>query len=236
MTGNGKASAAGREPCCNDHLRAARERKDILAMQVLAPLSPAYLPWSVSAMRPSGVVAVLNEIVVNRRRAIVELGSGVSSFFIGRLLQYRGGRLWTVEHDERWADLVEEELRGQALDDVVTVVRAPLRASPPGWPGEDGGWYEQGKLTETIGDGPVDLLVIDGPPAYLAEREHSRYPAVPFFAPMLADDYAIILDDVDRPGEQDIMAHWERQLGITFERRLYNGGIGIGRPQPAFTV
>src|SRR5690348_1292072 len=118
MTSNGRA-AVRQEPCCDDHLRAARERKDILAMQALAPLSLAYLPWSVSAMRPSGVVAVLNEIFVNQRRAIVELGSGVSSFYIGRLLQYRGGRLWTVEHDEHWAGLVEKELEGQALDDVV---------------------------------------------------------------------------------------------------------------------
>ena len=205
-------------------------------MQVLAPLSSSYLPWTVSAMRPSGVVAVLNEITVSQRRMIVELGSGVSSFYIGRLLQRRGGRLWTVEHDERWADLVERELRDQALDGVVTVVRAPLTASSLGWPGEETGWYELDKLRETIGDGLVDLLIVDGPPAYQARRQHSRYPAAGFFAPMLADDYAIILDDIHRPGEQDIMGRWELELDITFERRGDNGRIGIGRPRPAFTV
>jgi hypothetical protein len=229
---NARASAVDGD----DHLRAARDRKDLLAMQMLAPLSPAYLPWTVSAMRPSGVVAVLNEIFVNQRRVIVELGSGVSSFYIGRLLQRRGGRLWTVEHDERWADLVEQELSTQALDGVVTVIRAPLTAWSPGWPGEDARWYELDRLTEAIGDRRIDLLVIDGPPAYQAGREHSRYPAVPFFGPMLADDYAVILDDVYRPGEQDIMERWERELGIIFERRLTNGRVGIGRPRPAFTV
>jgi hypothetical protein len=236
VTNNAEASAASWERCWDDHLRASRERKDLLAMQMLAPLSSTYLPWTVSAMRPSGVVVVLNEIAVNGRQSIVELGSGVSTFYIGRLLQRLGGRLWTMEHDERWADQVDQELRRQALDDVVTVIRAPLTPSSPGWPGEDGKWYERGKLTETIAGGPVDLLLVDGPPAYLAGREHSRYPAVPFFAPMLADDYAIILDDASRQGEQDIMERWERQLSITFERRLINGGIGIGRSRPAFTV
>jgi len=204
-------------------------------MQVLAPLSSTYMPWSVSAMRPSGVVAVLNEITVNRRQSIVELGAGISSFYIGRLLQRRGGHLWTVEHDEDWADRVAGELAKEGLDEVVTMVRAPLTPTSAGW-GEHATWYEPDRLTDTIAGRSIDLLLIDGPPAYQAGKEHVRYPALPFFAPMLADDYAIILDDIHRVGEQDIMERWERQFGVTFERRLVRGSIGIGRARPAFTI
>ncbi|MBE1489494.1 class I SAM-dependent methyltransferase [Plantactinospora soyae] len=205
-------------------------------MQALAPLSSTYLPWTVSAMRPSGVVAVLNEIVVNRRRAVLELGGGVSSFYLGRLLRNRGGHLWTVEHDERWADLLEQDLVGEGLDGVVTVIRAPLTPIPCGWPGEDAVWYERERLMGALAQVPVDLLVIDGPPAYQTGQEHSRYPAVPLLSPTLADDYAIVLDDINRPGEQEIMRCWEEQFELTFERRIVDGGIGIGRPRPAYTV
>ena len=107
------------------------QRNDLLAMQALAPLSLTYLPWSASAMRPSGVVAVLNEILVHQRRSVVELGSGVSTFYIGRLLRQRGGHLWTVEHDERWAKLLGRELANEGLGDVVTVVHAPRRPLRP---------------------------------------------------------------------------------------------------------
>jgi hypothetical protein len=39
-----------------------------------------------------------------------------------------------------------------------------------------------------------------------------------------------------RRGEQDIIECWERELDVTFERRLANGRVGIGRPGAAFTV
>jgi len=226
---NGQASYEGR-------YRTMLERNDLLAMHALAPLSTTYLPWSASAMRPSGIVAVLNEIYVNRRRAVVELGSGVSTFYIGRLLRQRGGHIWTVEHDERWADLVDQELASEGLGDVVTVVHAPLKPIQSEWPGEEATWYEESCLNEMTAGQSIDLLIVDGPPAYQAGHEHARYPAGPFFASTLAEDYAVVLDDIDRQGEQDIMERWEGELDVTFERRIANGRIGIGRPGAAFTV
>lgn len=220
----------------DDQYNAMRDRKDLLAMQALAPLSSAYVPWSISTMRPSAVVAVLNEIMVNRRRCVVELGGGVSTFYIARLLRRYGGHVWTVEHDRDWADWLTEELAREALDQVVSVVRAPLAPVPGAWPGEDGSWYEPDILRPALAGRQVDLLVVDGPPAYQAGRGHARYPAGHFFAPMFADDYAVILDDIDRAGEQEIMERWTAELGITFECRLIDGGIGIGRRKAGFSV
>src|SRR4051794_1030911 len=127
-------------------LDATRDRKDILAMQALAPLAaPAYLPWNQAAMRPSAVVAVLNEIVINRRQRIVECGSGISTFFIGRLLQRKGGHLYTIEHDEDWARLLEQELKAEGLEAVVSVVFAPLAPTTHGWAGNQSPWYAEDK-------------------------------------------------------------------------------------------
>src|SRR5918997_1250059 len=170
---------------------------DILAMHVLAPLSTSYLPWTISAMRPSALVAVLNEIALNGRRSIVELGAGISTWYIARLLRQVGGHLTTVEDDD---------------------------------------WYDRGKIYEALDGRRIDLLIVDGPPAFSTDRAHARYPAVPVLAPLLAEDHAVVLDDIDRTGEQEIVDVWERDFGITFERRVMDGGIAISHSKAALNV
>src|SRR3954471_15653391 len=91
-------------------LDAIRDRKDMLAMQALAPLSCNYLPWSQASMRPSGLIAVLNDIVINNRTSIVECGGGVSTFYIARLLKRRGGHIFSIENDDAWAKLLQKSL------------------------------------------------------------------------------------------------------------------------------
>ena len=78
------------------------------ALEILRPLLDAggYLPWSEWALRPAALAAVCNEIVIADRREVVELGSGVSTVVLGRLLGQRGGRLSSVEHDPAWAGVV----------------------------------------------------------------------------------------------------------------------------------
>jgi hypothetical protein len=62
-----------------------------------------YLPWGAGVMRPAGLAAVCNDIVLNGRRRVVELGSGVSTVLFARLLTQRpppgGFRMAAVEHD-----------------------------------------------------------------------------------------------------------------------------------------
>jgi hypothetical protein len=198
-------------------------------MQVLAPLSTAYLPWSASALRPSAIVGILNEIVIRRRRRVVELGGGVSTLYLGRLLGRHGGRLHTVEHDADWAALLDDQLCAEGLREVVTVVLAPLAPTPGGWPGAPPEWYSEAELDCVRAGGPIELLLVDGPPAWRRELRHSRYPAARFFRDSLAPGATVVLDDIDRRGERDILARWEDELGITFERRFADGSIAVGR-------
>ncbi len=242
-----------------------RDRKDMLALEALAPLSFSYLPWSQAAMRPSGLVAVLNDIVINGRSHVVECGSGISTFYIARLLKQRGGHIHTIEHDEAWAGLLEKSLEAEGLSEHATVVFAPLAETRHSWNGSL--WYDEDKLgcitanggspkskvqgprskvqspasdfgpsTLDLGQGKIDLLLVDGPPAYGKELRHARYPAVPFFKDHLAQDYTVVLDDINRLGEQEIVERWERELGIKFDRRFIDGTIAVGRPRRSFSV
>jgi hypothetical protein len=209
-------------------LRGARERRDLRALQVLAPLAGAYVPWGPFAMRPSALVTVLDEILVARRRRIVELGGGVSTLYIGRLLRRAGGHLHTLEHDKDWVGLLEQQLDAEGLGDVVTVVHAPLARTWYGWT-PDSPWYAEDEARRATEGGPVDLLVVDGPPAWRADLRHARYPALPFFAESLAPFATVVLDDIHRRGEHDVVRRWEQELGLRFERRYTDGGIAVGR-------
>lgn len=181
-----------------------RHADDLHAWQVLRPLLDAggYLPWSTGAMRPSGLVIVCNEILHGARTRIVECGSGASTVVLARLLRERGaGSVVAVEHDGAWAALVEDLLRSEALDDVARVVHAPLEGDPP--------WYARAPLAAMPDE--IDLLVVDGPPAFASGEARRRAPALGFFESRLVEGAVVVLDDLDRPGEREVLAAWERE-------------------------
>lgn len=197
------------------------QEEDLHGWHVLSPLliQGGYLPWTTGSMRPAGLVAVCNEIVHGARTQIVECGSGVSTVLLARLLRERhAGSLVALEHDRRWAALVQEQLKREFLDTIARVLHAPLHGEPP--------WYAPAGLREIPDD--IDLLIVDGPPAYDHGHGTRREPALPRFAERLVDSAMVILDDIDRPGERQVVASWEASTDWRFT--LYeSAGIAIGR-------
>jgi predicted O-methyltransferase YrrM len=211
------------------------EQHDTHALTALAPLAHRYVPWNAYALRPAALVAVLNDVVANRRTHVVECGGGVSTVFIARLLAERGGRLQTIEDDERWAAALAQQLAAEGLDQHAGVIHAPLEPTAAGWPGEAARWYRTAELDAAITD-PIDLLLVDGPAAYARPTQHARYPAVPYFRRLLASDSTVVLDDVFRRGERDVLDRWEREFELQFERRYLRGRIAIARSPRSFTL
>jgi predicted O-methyltransferase YrrM len=194
--------------------------EDLHAWHILRPLLDAggYLPWGTGAMRPAGLVLVCNEIMYANRNVIVECGSGVSTIVLARLLRARGrGSLVALEHDEGWATRVAELLRGEGLDHVARVVHAPLSGAPR--------WYDRAAL-DGLPDA-VDLLIVDGPPAYAPGDELRRAPALELLDPRLAAGATVVLDDLDRQGERDVLAGWESTTPWRFTIED-SAGIAIG--------
>ena len=201
--------------------------RDLHAWAILRPLLDAggYLPFSEGAMRPSGLVELCNEIVLGPRRRILELGSGVSTILLGRLLRATGGMLVAVEHDAGWRDWVAERLAAEGLEAFATVIHAPLEPTPVG----DLPWYAAEAIDAALATvGPPDLLVVDGPPAFLSQDAHARFPALPVLLDRLAPDATIVLDDVVRPGERAVLQRWEREHPPRFEVRA-GAGIAVAR-------
>jgi len=169
-------------------------------------------------MRAAGLVTVCNEVCLGRRTRIVECGSGVSTVVLARLLRERGaGSVVALEHDERWARLVDELLRRQDLDGVARVLHTPLEGDPP--------WYSRTSL-DSLPD-EIDLLVVDGPPADSPGEEHRRAPALEFFESRLLDEATVILDDLQRSGEREVLARWEAETPWRF-RIDEAAGVAVG--------
>lgn len=193
---------------------------DLHAWHVLRPLLDGrpYLPFSSGAMRISGLVHLCNLIVHRAPEQLVECGSGVSTVVLARLLAQRGtGRLTALEHDPGWAARVEELLDAEGLGDVARVVLAPLDAD---------GWYDAAGVAQL--PQAIDLLVVDGPPADRAEIAQARHPALAAVGPRLAADALVILDDIGRAGEQQVLARWENETDWAFDR-LEDEAIAVGR-------
>jgi predicted O-methyltransferase YrrM len=197
----------------------AQYRRDARAMQALTPLAGSYVPWTDFAMRPSAVVAILNDIAVHRRTHIVECGGGVSTLYIARLLREHGGHLFTVEESAEWADAVRGQLDRERLTEYVSIVHAPITDVRLGSGSHQ--WYSVDAVEQLTAERAIDLLIVDGP---VAERmPRIRYPALPYFYDALVDSATVVLDDIDRRGEQQIVRSWEQELGLSFDRRFLNG-------------
>jgi predicted O-methyltransferase YrrM len=203
-------------------------------MQALAPLTSRYLPWSKMSMRPSAIVTILNEIMLTRPTRIVECGAGLSTFYIAQLLGAQGGTLVSVEHDPRWAALTRRLLEAEGLEGHVSMIVAPLADTELSVDGSR--WYAEQELGPVARVGALDMLIVDGPPAHEEGSRMARYPALPFFAPYLAEDSTIVLDDIRRRGEQEVLTRWESELGVEFERRFADGGIGLSRGGRGYEV
>jgi len=184
-------------------------QEDVAAMAVLAPLSRSYVPWSDWAMRPSGLVEILNTVALRRPRLVVECGSGVSTIFLARLFaEMGGGQTLAIEHDGEWAAWLRGRLADEGLTPHAQVVDAPL---------DESGWFDEGRVLDALDGRDVDLLLVDGPPAAEGFGDPTaREPALGFFLAALTAGAGVVLDDADRPGEQEVLRRWEERYGLRF--------------------
>lgn len=192
--------------------------QDNLALQSLSPLSGSFLPWTVAAMRPPAILAIVNDIVVRRRSTIVECGSGNSTLFAARALAQHqiAGHVHSIDHHPDWANLTTAAIARDGLEQLASVTCAPLRD----------GWYDR-RLLPTVKN--IGLLVVDGPPAYSPTIARARLSALDHFIPSLAPGATIVLDDSWRKGERAVMAAWQARHGV---RLLHQrGGYAIGTYQ-----
>jgi predicted O-methyltransferase YrrM len=187
--------------------------ENIAAIQVYSLLNDvSYLPFSKASLNFTSMAILLNDIVINRRKLIVEFGSGISTILIAQLIKKNkldGVKLISVEHNIEWLSLVDNLLKSNYLEGIVELVHSPLLENELCL--DNNKWYSTEPILLKIKENKnkVDCVLVDGPEAWYAEVYRSRYPALPFIINFLGDNSIVFLDDSNRKGEIEILNMWK---------------------------
>jgi hypothetical protein len=192
-------------------LRTARH--NIESQYWLPRLDLGYIPQTSYALSASAIRIILNDIVLNERLRVVELGAGISTLYLSSVLaETVGGELVSVDHDQDWLEQVHRMLIRLGTRSTVRLVHAPLQTAL------DGGrpWYDRDALIEALRPGwKIDSLIVDGPRARGPSDDETRHPALPVLATSLNPEGAIVfLDDIGRAGERRILDRWTTEFPL----------------------
>jgi predicted O-methyltransferase YrrM len=174
------------------------------------------LPLNSMALRPYSLAFLLNEVIINGRKNIIEFGSGISTILLGRLLKINGidATVKSIDQSKEWVALLNDLIHKEDLGKIVEVVYIPLekRNEKEGSPH----WYTKSIIDGLFKTASFDMVVVDGPTAFEKEIEWSRYFALPFIQQRLAHNYVILLDDANRGGEKKVLQAWAQEFQLSF--------------------
>ena len=137
--------------------------------------------------------------------AVLECGSGVSTLLLAARTLGTGRRVVTLEHEPAWAERVAAELARTDMTHVELQV-APLRPCRSG----AGEWYDVSQVA--VPEQGFGLVVCDGPPG---ETEGGRAGLFGEMAEAFADDCLILVDDMHREPEQQMVDGWMRTFAAS---------------------
>ena len=172
-------------------------------VNMIAPLPPMR-GWGISPDFANLIVLLVRQI---RPNLILELGSGVSTLIAAYSLKQIGqGQVISIDHDGKFAETTRARLQEHELQDVATIIHAPLTELPL----ERGKqlWYDLSTLNKENLN--VDLLIVDGPPGETCPL--ARYPALPLLWNCLSDKAVVLLDDFKREDEKKIVELWKYEF------------------------
>lgn len=182
-----------------------RQLQCLQALQQDLTFAKSLPPAGGKAASPDFLKLLADRILRDKPEVIVECGSGLSSVVASRCLQLNGrGRLYSLEHMEEFADQTRRELNRQGLVNWASILDAPL--APYHINGRSFSWYRWSDLPDL----PIDLLIVDGPPARTGASP--RYPAGPVLFPRLSSRGVVLIDDAARPEELAVIAEWSKEF------------------------
>src|SRR5688500_12509382 len=140
-----------------------------------------YIPYNSSAIDFKSLSIILNDICINKRKLIIELGSGFSTLAIAKLIQLNNLKrdFISIDHEEKWINHLKEMLLNEGLERNVNMQCMPLVND----------WYSLDFINEiVVNSNSIDSLIIDGPPANKYGQQYSRKPAMLKLNDYLADN------------------------------------------------
>lgn len=160
----------------------------------------SYLPYSQSAIGLTEMAIIANDITVNGRQTIVELGTGISTFIFAKVIQINNlnATIYSVDENADWLKVMKGLCEREGLTNI-KFIHAPIVAQSHL---QNELYYDTKTITEQLEGNKIDALIIDGPAAYIKGRERIRRHALQF-VPDLNESAALFFDDIGRAGERE---------------------------------
>lgn len=193
-------------------------------------------PWFVRTRLAPGNWAVdygflntlYNVLSAMKPRRLLEFGLGQSSKLVHQYAAYYHADAVTCEHDDDWISFFFQSesdspgvgrvlpeqpvLTDESLGYPVNIRRLPLEATQI----HDAPTTSYGGLQAAFGKEQFDFVLVDGP---FGEERFSRPQTILLAEANLADRFCILMDDTQRPGEQETIAEVQevlRRRGVPF--------------------
>ncbi|WP_421875613.1 class I SAM-dependent methyltransferase [Marinoscillum sp.] len=198
------------------HFKVIRWQLDDLAAQNILSSHfnfSSYFPLTNWSLRPSTILHVLNDISINSRKCIVDIGCGVSTIYMAKHLDLIKSRakIYAIDESESWLRILDDYLKREGLSQYVELVHAPL--IPSGLAiSSNNLWYDTDILKSAINANKIDLILVDGPSG--DSSPFARFGAVPHFKNFLSNRYSVFIDDTSRKDEKEIVKRWSDELNL----------------------
>jgi predicted O-methyltransferase YrrM len=189
------------------------------ALQPTMPL-PQLDGWALS---PQAIAFMTSTIGRDRPELVVEAGSGASTVAAALALAKNGhGKVIALEHDQTYARRTRRALQDQGVEKyaevhVCSLIDVTIDS-------ESYRWYD---IAGVDLNGPIGLLVIDGPPG--TTGHHARYPAIPMLLEHLSPETVVLVDDTEREQERETMERWRTDYGLQYDERDLPTGFARAR-------
>jgi hypothetical protein len=161
------------------------------------------LPYNIWSISPPAMMVIVNHILINNVKTIVEFGTGVSTIFLNNLSikNNLNLKIISVDHDLNWQNIIKEKYKV----DGVEFIHAPL-ASVMKFKGNEYNWYDVSKLN-AINKSEVDFIIIDGPIG--TQSPYERAGAMEFFInEKNRANFSCFLDDINQGVLKDVMSYY----------------------------
>jgi hypothetical protein len=202
--------------------RAFRKNKEQILQKIVSASSYNYLmqhlsaglalPYNTWSISPQGMMVIINHILINNVKTIVEFGSGISTIFLNNLSLKNNLdlKIISVDHDATWQNTIKEKYNVSAVEFIACNLNNTLKFKDNNYL-----WFD-GEALKHIKKETIDLVIIDAP---IGEKSiYERAGAFEFFKSELnRKNFSCYLDDTNHPPVEEIMKHYFP------EARFYQG-------------
>lgn len=193
--------------------RAFRKNKEQIFKKIVSASSYEYLmnhlsgdlvlPYNAWSISPQGMMVIVNHVLVNNVKTIVEFGTGISTVFLHNLSVKNnlGLKIISVDHDAAWQKTIREKYKAEQVEYIQCPVNRKMK-----FKNKEFLWYDEAPL-KGIDRQKTDLVIVDAPIG--TGSPYERAGAFEFFKDELSrKNFSCYLDDTNAAALKEIMLHY----------------------------